>query len=99
MNPLGGHKPDASGADRQKGRDVRFGANSLTLLYDEQRFLERALGTGAAELHSVSPGSQIHTTGERIDLSYITLPGASESVLQEADVRERARIEESLLIV
>ena len=84
---------DASGADRQKGRDVRFGANSLTLLYDEQRFLERALGTGAAELHSASPGSQIHTTGERIDLSYVTLPGASESVLQEADVRERARIE------
>jgi len=84
---------EARGADRHQERDIRFGAQSLTLLYDERRLLEKALGNGSAELDSASPSSQIHTRGERIDLSYITPPGASESVLQSADVRERARVE------
>ena len=84
---------DARGADRRQERDIRFGARSLILLYDEQRFLERVLGSGAAQLHSASPSSRIRTTGERIDLIYVTLPGASQSVLQEADVRERASVE------
>ena len=84
---------EARGVDRHQQREIRFGAQRLTLLYNERRLLERALGNGSAELDSASPSSQIHARGERIDLSYVTLPGASESVLQEADVRERARVE------
>ena len=84
---------EARGSDRHQQREIRFGAKSLTLLYDERRLLERALGSGSAELDSTSPSSHIHTRGERIDLSYVTRPGASESVLSEVDVRERARVE------
>ena len=84
---------EARGIDRHQQWEIRFRAQRLTLLYDERRLLERALGNGSAELDSASPSSQIHARGERIDLSYVTLPGASESVLQEADVRERARVE------
>ena len=84
---------EARGFDRHQQRKIRFGAKSLTLFYDERRLLERALGSGSAELDSTSPSSHIHTRGERIDLSYVTRPGASESVLSEADVRGRARVE------
>ena len=83
----------ARGSDQQQDRDIRFGAQSLTLFYDEQRFLERMLANGAAELRSASASSRIDTRGERIELSYVTLPEAAESVLREADVRGRARIE------
>ena len=83
----------ALGSDQQQDRDIRFAAQSLTLFYDERRFLERVLANGAAELRSASASSRIDTRGERIELSYVTLPEASESVLREADVRGRARIE------
>ena len=83
----------AVGSDAQENRDIRFAAQRLTLFYDEQRFLERISANGAAELRSASASSRIDIRGERIELSYVTLPEASESVLREADVRGRARIE------
>ena len=84
---------EARGSDRHQQREIRFRAKNLTLLYDERRLLEKALGSGSAELDSASPSSHIHTRGERIDLAYVVLPEASESVLQGADVREGARVE------
>ena len=83
----------ALGSDQRQDRDIHFAAQSLTLFYDERRFLERILANGAAELLSASASSRIDIRGERIELSYVTLPEASESVLREADVRGRARIE------
>ena len=81
------------GRERQAGRTVGFEASRVTLWYGPDQLLEKVVGEKAARLRSVSESSELTAWGERLELVYDLLSGDGESVLREADVRERAGVE------
>ena len=83
----------SSGRERQAGRTVGFEAGRTTLWYGPRQLLERVVGETAARLRSVGESSSLTAWGERLELLYTRLPEQQESVLREADIRERAGIE------
>ncbi len=83
----------SSGRERAAGRTVSFEAGAATLWYGPRQLLEKVVGQTKARLRSVSESSSLTVWGERLELVYTDLPDREESVLREADVRERAGIE------
>ncbi len=83
----------SSGRERAAGRTVSFEAGAATLWYGPRQLLEKVVGQTKARLRSVTESSSLTAWGERLELVYTHLPEREESVLREADVRERAGIE------
>ena len=83
----------SSGRERLTGRTVGFEAGAATLWYGPRQRLEKVVGQRKARLSSVTESSSLTAWGERLELVYTHLPDREESVLREADVRERAGIE------
>lgn len=86
---------EATGADRQVSRTVRFETPRMEALYSDKQVLEHITGLGESRMNSESDSSLIKARGKRIDLQYETPQGAAESLLRDMHVRESAYLEAS----
>ena len=84
---------EASLRREQPERQVRFASKRLEVALTPMQTTERVTGTGAARLKSETKSSDLIVEGERIELHYVTPPGADEALLENAHAREGARIE------
>jgi lipopolysaccharide transport protein LptA/LPS export ABC transporter protein LptC len=81
------------GLEQQDGRMVHLKAAQATLWYTPGKLLEKVIAKNSTRLSSIGDESTLNAWGERLELLYDTLQKEGESVLSEADMRERAGIE------
>ena len=84
---------EARGVEKQPGRTIGFRAQRVGVFYSPLQTIERVTGAGDAEVNSSTAASRITASGERIELLYVTPTGRNESVLRDADIRDRAVVE------
>jgi lipopolysaccharide export system protein LptA len=82
-----------TGRDLRPGREVEFRSAWMEVLFNPQRTVESAKGLGGAEVVSRTASGVTKMSGQRVDLEFHTPPGASESQLTVAWLRDQARIE------
>lgn len=83
----------AAGSDQRADRHADFRADRIEVFYRQGSTVERIAGTGNARLVSVGKASSTSAVADWIDLRYVMLSGAQDSILDEADARGRAELE------
>ena len=67
----------AHGTDSYPSRKLQYGADHLSVDYDDTGAVEKITGEGNARLVSDSEGSQITATGDKVDLQFADYNGES----------------------
>jgi lipopolysaccharide export system protein LptA len=67
----------AHGTDSYPSRKLQYGADHLSVDYDDTGAVEKITGEGNARLISDSEGSQITATGDKVDLQFADYNGES----------------------
>ena len=77
----------------QPERRLRFVSKRVEVALTPIQTTERVTGAGAARLNSETASSDVIVEGDRIELHYHTPPSADEALLENAHVRDGARLE------